>query len=310
MKTAFLGIDTSCYRTSAALYFPNGEYISERKLLFSPDGERGLRQSAAMFQHTKNLPEILEKLKSEAGPDIAVKAVGVSVSPTEESGSYMPVFLSGLSAASAAALGGNVPLYRFSHQQGHISAAEIGNGIKAPFLAFHVSGGTTELVIVDENRSCKPLFSASDLHAGQVLDRIGVLLGFSFPAGAEVDRLSLLCSEKIKVRASHKNGVPSFSGLENKCVAMLKAGESKEKTAKYAVLYVASALNIMENEAKTKLPVLYSGGVTESETLRAALSGSNHYFSGKELCGDNAVGIARLACMAYGGEITDIGKRA
>ena len=90
---AFLGIDTSNYTTSVALFNENG-VVQRKKLLPVKEGERGIRQSDAVFHHTKAYPDLLVELFKEAGnPEIC--SVGASVKPTTQDGSYMPCFLVG-----------------------------------------------------------------------------------------------------------------------------------------------------------------------------------------------------------------------
>ena len=110
-----LGIDTSNYTTSAAVL--DGEALTQQKqLLEVRPGERGLRQSDALFQHTRNLPLLFDKLPPMDG----VTAVGVSTRPRNVEGSYMPCFLAGISAATAAAKAAGCPLYTTSHQVGTV----------------------------------------------------------------------------------------------------------------------------------------------------------------------------------------------
>ena len=192
----YLGIDTSNYTTSTAVYCPEHDLVlQKKKLLPVPAGALGLRQSDAVFHHTVQLPQLLEELSAEFGGEI--RAVAVSNAPRDAEGSYMPCFLAGMSAARAIASFLKVPLYFFSHQSGHIAAALYSAGrlsyFERPFYAFHVSGGTTEALLVRPNAAQifeKELLAQSlDLKAGQAIDRVGGMLGLPFPAGAELDRL-------------------------------------------------------------------------------------------------------------------------
>lgn len=297
MKNAFLGIDTSLYRTSVALYFEDGSYLSKRRLLKTPTGELGLRQSDALFQHISTFPEIISEIDFS---EVNIKAIGVSATPTEEEKSYMPVFLAGIMVATSLSKAMNVPLYRFSHQQGHIRAAMIGQDVRPPFYAFHISGGTTQCVKVDESFKCSPVLKSSDLKAGQAIDRLGVMLGFSFPAGQMLDELSLKSEASFKIKPSVKNGNPSFSGLQNKFEKMLENGETREDTAKFVFSYIAAAVGAMCEEIGERETFVFSGGVSANTTIRKLLGGKGRFFSEKELCGDNAVGVAALACDFYG----------
>lgn len=298
MRNAFLGIDTSCYRTSAALVFDDGTYQSSRKLLETPKGSIGLRQSDALFMHTRDLPAILGGLSFDG---VNLRAVGVSVSPTEEEGSYMPVFLAGVSAASAAAMALNVPLYRFSHQMGHIRAALMDREVpEFPFLAFHISGGTTECVEVGEGFKCRRLAASLDLKAGQAIDRIGVKMGLSFPAGAELEKLALKSNRSFRIKPFMKGGCPSLSGLQNQCEKMMAEGEPDEDTARYLFCYIGTVIREMRNFFPKYETVVYSGGVSENSIIREMLAEKGSIFAPSGLSGDNAVGIAALAGDEYG----------
>ena len=192
-----LGLDTSNYTTSAAV-FDGEEGRNQGRLLEVRPGELGLRQSDALFQHVKHLPEVVEALLGEEGLG-TVQAVGASTRPRAVEGSYMPCFLAGASQGQVLSQVLGVPFYAFSHQQGHLAAAAWSAGrldlLDRPFLAWHLSGGTTELLRVEPEEDgvavrAEILGGTSDISAGQLIDRTGVLLGLPFPAGKEVEKLS------------------------------------------------------------------------------------------------------------------------
>ena len=298
----FIGVDTSNYTTSAAL-FTDGEMASSRRLLPVKPGEMGLRQSDALFHHTTALPEIFAAL-----PDMdSVAAVGVSDRPRDAEGSYMLCFLAGLCAASCTAKALGVPLYRFSHQAGHIAAALFSAGrtdlMEKTFLAFHVSGGTTECVRVTPDREralhAELLLSSLDLKAGQAVDRVGVMLGFPFPAGRFVDAEAQKSDRAFSVRVPVRDGCVSLSGLQNQCERMYRSGESAADVCRYCLLYIAAALEAMADHALQTagdLSLVFSGGVTANTLLRAELSARYEcVFASAELACDNAAGAAYLA---------------
>ncbi len=301
----FLGIDTSNYTTSFAFY--DGENIVQnKKLLPVKEGERGVRQSDAVFHHTKAYPSLLKELLEKTGNSI--EAVGVSVTPTTQSGSYMPCFLVGESVAQAICASLNVPLFRFSHQQGHIAAALFSANkkdlINAPFLAFHISGGTTDLVLCEPDGNIfktTPVASSSDLKAGQAVDRIGVKMGLSFPAGKELEILALKSNNEYKNIIKLRDGFCSLSGLENKCLKMLSEGESKEDTAKFLLSYIADAVEEMTAYALAKygnLPVVYAGGVMSNTIIRNKIESKfEAFFAETSFSCDNAAGVAYLASL-------------
>ena len=105
-------------------------------------------------------------------------------------------------------------------------------------LLFHISGGTTDLLLCDEVKHIETLGTSSDLYAGQAVDRVGVKLGFGFPAGVEVSRLAAECDETIKPRSSVRGMECSLSGLENQCNALLTAGNPEPGVSLLFVVFL------------------------------------------------------------------------
>lgn len=304
-----LGVDTSNYTTSLAVVdLEQRIAIQSKKLLPVSEGALGLRQSDAVFHHTVQLPELFVNLSNNC--DLSqVEAVGVSVTPRSESGSYMPCFLAGISAATAFASANSLVLRRFSHQQGHIAAALFSADrldlFDKQFIAFHVSGGTTESVIVrpDSENICTTELVASslDLKAGQAVDRVGVAMGLRFPAGKQLDELACQCNEKIKVKPVIKGCNCSLSGIENKCKKMLADGESKEKTARFCIEYICASLDAMTSALLEKygdMPLVFSGGVMSNSIISKKLGEKyGAVFAKPEFSCDNAVGTAVLTAI-------------
>lgn len=301
------GIDTSNYTTSAAAITSAGEVFCAKRPLSVSSGDRGLRQSDALFCHIKNLDgvmkECLNKVK-EVYPEPHILSVGVSDQPRRVEGSYMPCFLAGVSAASAAAELCGVPLFRFSHQEGHIAAAllgarELGNPLEADsFLAFHLSGGTTELLQVEKDggRFRATLLATSlDLTLGQLIDRCGVYLGLPFPAGAHLEKLALLSEKTYKIRIPVREGGINLSGFENQFLKRRDAGERREDLAKFIFDVALAAVHALLSVAGGDEPVLFSGGVSSSAILKAALSSPRFHFAPPHFSADNAIGIAYLS---------------
>src|SRR5699024_2448348 len=279
-----------------------------KRFLPVKEGQLGLRQSDALFHHTAALPGMLAGLGEEF--DLTkIGAVGVSEKPRPVQGSYMPCFLAGVSAGQAFALGRGVPLVRTTHQQGHAAAALFAAGGEALFrqkvLLFHISGGTTDLLLCDQVRRVELLGTSSDLYAGQAVDRLGVRLGFGFPAGAEVSRLAAECAEEIKLRSSVREMTCSLSGLENQCAALLDAGRSPAYVCKYCLLCVADTVVRMTRAALARypgLPVVCAGGVMGSEIIRDW--GQRRLravqFVPAQYASDNAIGGCILAAREAG----------
>lgn len=304
----FLGIDTSNYTTSVALIDDENKVIQKKRLLPVKDGERGIRQSDAVFHHTKAYPELLEELLKDVLKPIT--AIGVSVTPTTEKGSYMPCFLVGESVATSLSSALKVPLFKFSHQQGHIAAALYSANktelFNSKFIAFHVSGGTTDAVLCEaENNTLKitPVASSNDLKAGQAVDRIGVKMGLLFPCGKELEKLALKSEKIYKNKIKLYDGDCSLSGLENKCLKMLENGESKEDTAKFLLTYIADTLSEMVKNIFTEygeLPLVFAGGVMSNSIIREIITSRfQAFFAEPEFSCDNAAGIAVLTKLNF-----------
>ncbi len=306
-----VAFDTSNYTTSLAVLSRDGELIANLKRpLAVKAGERGLRQSDALFAHTVNLPEIMKEA-SEYIKDKKVVAVGVSEKPRNEEGSYMPCFLAGISAARAFSVGAGAPLFGFSHQCGHIMAAVYSSRAHAllgeSFAAFHISGGTTELVKVeplDFGFKTELIGGTLDLNAGQIIDRVGVYMGLAFPSGAELERLALTNTKKIpKFKISSNGMCVNLSGLENLAKKLYDETADKPLVGAFVFEYIASAVIYMSEAYENiygKTHFVYAGGVMCNSIIKEKLSGKfTAIFAEPSMSADNAVGVAALALRRY-----------
>lgn len=302
-----LGLDTSNYTTSVAV-FDGRTGQNEGRLLEVRPGELGLRQSDALFQHVKRLPELFARL-DEAGLLQNIDAVGASTCPRAVEGSYMPCFLAGASQGQSLAHTLGVPFFAHSHQQGHLAAAAWSAGrldlLDAPFLAWHLSGGTTELLKVEpEGTSVKAdiVGGTSDISAGQLIDRTGVLLGLQFPAGKALDALYHQGERSRPFRVRLNDLTFSLSGMENKVKGLLEAGEASANIARFTLDTVTDVVLRATREAQARwpgLPVLCSGGVASNTRLREALAGEcGSLFAQPRFSTDNAMGTAILTWRA------------
>ena len=304
-----LGLDTSNYTTSAAVFDGEGGRNQGRLLEVRP-GELGLRQSDALFQHVKHLPEVVEALLGEEGLG-TVQAVGASTRPRAVEGSYMPCFLAGASQGQVLSQVLGVPFYAFSHQQGHLAAAAWSAGrldlLDRPFLAWHLSGGTTELLRVEPEEDgvavrAEILGGTSDISAGQLIDRTGVLLGLPFPAGKEVEKLSRQAQKREYYKVKVNGLTFSLSGMENKVWQMVQRGEEPAEIAWFAqetVCRVVQACTKAAMEEYPGLPVLCSGGVASNGRLKELLrQNCGALFAQPQFSTDNAMGTAVLTWRA------------
>ncbi len=305
-----LGIDTSNYKTSVAVIDAEGNIVCDhRQLLRVKQGERGLRQSDALFQHVKNLPELIKKCFSEVDP-ARIKAVACSDKPRPVEGSYMPVFNAGIGMAESIAASLKVPCFMFSHQEGHIEAIRYGTDLaeEPRLLCYHLSGGTCEL-LQTENGIINIIGGSKDISFGQVIDRVGVRLGMAFPAGEFMDKAALEASSSSKdLKKIAADGLYfNLSGIETQ--AGRKAEQIIEEGSDYGplvreIMDKLANLLIRVTEAAVESSginnVVFTGGVASSKYISNIL---NRHFSGSDiniefgdqrLSQDNAVGIALL----------------
>ena len=305
----YIGFDTSNYTTSVA-YFDGVSGLNCSKLLPVKQGELGLRQSDAVFAHIKGLPELSGRLFSHISAD-SIRAVGVSTRPRAVDGSYMPCFMVGYTHAKMLADALHVPLFEFSHQQGHVAASLWSAGhlelMDEPHLAWHLSGGTTELLLVEpegKNVRCTRIGGTSDISAGQLIDRTGKLLELPFPSGRHLDALSQTAQgrEVFKVKCPEMEF--SLSGVQNKVETFHRNGAEPAETAAYALRCVCAAvMQATKNALKTYpgLRVVFSGGVASNSMLRRELEPLTPIFSEPQFSTDNAMGVAVLTARAMEG---------
>lgn len=304
----YLGIDTSNYTTSAAVYDSATNRIRQRRqLLPVAEGRLGLRQGDAVFLHVRQLGGLLAELMAEES--CPLRAVAASAAPRDAEGSYMPCFLVGMMAAEVAASTARLASHTFSHQAGHIAAALYSAGrcdlMKRPFLAFHLSGGTTECLHVQPDAEqilhIETVSQTLDLNAGQAVDRVGGMLGLPFPAGPALEKLAGGSGRQYTPKPAMKGKDCCLSGIENQCARMLQGGEGKADVAQYCLAYISAALTEMTARALEDypgLPLVYAGGVMANRQIRAAVQ--SHYtavFAQPELSSDNAAGTALLCAV-------------
>ncbi len=315
--SVYLGLDTSNYTTSAALFDTQSMAVTQSKrLLPVKEGELGLRQSDAVFHHVRQLPEVVSELKMLPSGGL-LSGVGVSYRPRNIEGSYMPCFLVGENVGQTVSLLNGVPLYKTSHQVGHILAAlyscnrlDLVYGSE-PFLAFHVSGGTTDCLLAvpdsDEVIKVTEISTSLDIKAGQLIDRVGLMLGLRFPCGAELEKLACTSGKKYKFSIKLKNGSCCLSGIENRCHDMLAGSENPCDIALYVLRYIEAVIHNMTAYALDKygdMPVIYVGGVMSDRLIRESLeSDFDAYFAEPAFSCDNASGAAIYAAVKDGMEL-------
>lgn len=323
-----LGLDTSNYKTSVAIV-SGGRIVADlRRFLTVKEGQRGLRQSEALFQHVQNLPELLSLLRQRY--DGRIDAVAYSTRPRAVDGSYMPCFTAGRSCAVSIGSALDVPTVGFSHQEGHVEAvlSAFAERPEGEFAACHFSGGTCELLKITQKEH-KPGDFASfealcgersfyeieitggtkDISYGQVLDRAGVAMGLPFPCGQALDNMALsaaystdmLTGIKVTDAAVHLSGFDTQ--IRNRVSALQESGEPVEPLIREAFEKISESMirMILQGMEKAETDRIYmSGGVSSSRFIRETITerlrekGIRAYFAGGDLSSDNAIGTALL----------------
>lgn len=314
----FLGIDTSAYTTSLAAVDENLQILADERMLLKVEkGKRGLRQSEALFLHIKNLPHLVARLEPVLFKQTC--ALAVSTQPRNQENSYMPVFLAGSSLAESLADFAQIPIYKVSHQEGHIMAGLQGKAellAQPKFLAVHFSGGTSDILLVENSQpgcfSVLSLSSSQDIHAGQLVDRVGVAMGLPFPAGTALEQLAwdTFNNKEAAIPVAINETGFSFSGAETRALQMLKAGSSQEQVAAAVLGVIAKTLEKMLRRYIEEFmikDVLLAGGVMANNLIAQRLRnrlehpavGARLHFAPPGLSTDNAVGTAMLAAVRY-----------
>lgn len=312
-KPCTVGFDTSNYTTSVAVASLEGSVLLNLKLpLPVKEGERGLRQSDAVYSHVKNQPQLMKVLAEFLKEnDLIPAAAAYSASPTTGEASFMPCFLCGKAFAESFAAPLGIPVYPYTHQEGHIAAATysaIGSldMMESDMLAFHVSGGTTDVLLCTpaKNRTeIDRIGGSNDLHAGQLIDRIGVMMSMPFPCGIHIERAASEYPDDIKGIKTSVSGITcNLSGGENAALKVYKESGTNA-CAKFTLTFIAKTLDKISSnlrEIHPTLPIIYAGGVMSNKYISSVLAKrENTYFASPAFSADNAAGIALLASKRF-----------
>lgn len=278
----------------------NGEIISDERIILDVNrGERGLRQSDAVFKHMKNMPLLIGKIKDKLKD---VNKVSVSETPRRAEGSYMPVFAAGTAFAEVIANSLGVPLFKTTHQEGHIAAAVLTGGIddRGKFVSVHLSGGTSEILLCEKDKkgyAAEIVGKTLDLPAGQLTDRTGVLCGIKFPCGKEMQEKA--DKTDIKLPVTVKNTDFCFSGAETVAKRMIENGAPKEEIFYAVFACIAQTLEkALKNTVKIcgTNKIVLCGGVASNTYIREYLKEKfeHIYFAEAKFSADNAAGTAYI----------------
>ena len=308
----FMGIDTSCYTTSVALMRADGRLVSQaRRILAVKAGHCGLQQHEMVFQHTRNLPELVAQVRETCTGALA--GIAVSASPRPAADSYMPAFLVGRGLARSLSAVTGAPLVEISHQENHLEAGvwSAGGPQASRFLLLHASGGTTDLLLAERAEArgrytLTPLGGSLDLHAGQFIDRVGVALGLGFPCGPALEALATQCEPgaEVQLPVSARELSVSLSGPCSAALRALQAGAEPAALAYGTEACLAETFARLLRRGAQQCDVrdvLLVGGVGCNAHIRAQVEqqlAKRHirlWVPDARYSGDNASGCAAFA---------------
>lgn len=310
----FLGIDTSCYTTSLCLVDSSYHVVADERIILSvKSGERGLSQSNMVYQHMRNLPVLFERLVPYLA-NSRICAIGVTNKPRRREDSYMPAFLAGFGYARSLAAVLHIPIYPMSHQENHLMAVlrDIGMIPEQPFYGLHLSGGTTDMlksVPDSKGLDITRIGGTSDISAGQFIDRIGVALGFPFPAGVYVDKMAQDATMHRKAgRVWCQQGELSYSGPESQAQRQIAKGNAEKATVcQWTLATIWDGLRrMMDQVLPEESQLTAAGGVMSNQYLRQQLElycvqkRIRLYLAPDGYSADNSSGVAFWAAWQEG----------
>lgn len=290
-----LGIDTSCYTSSMVVMEDDRVLFEARKLLTVKKGTVGLRQADAFFQHVHNLPVLYKSLNEQIDLS-SIQQVVVSDRPRPLEGSYMPVFTAGMRFAEVVGLSLNIPVKYLSHQENHLYACLLEHPIADAFIGVHISGGTSEILSVDENNHIEIIGETLDLSFGKLIDRMGVYMGLDFPCGKAMDGLE--SHECYPLKYALKGNDFNLSGVETKLKSFYDQDADIEKVAYTLFNYLAGLLIKVLDKVLLETGyhnIIMSGGVSANSVMRSRLQsyyGNKIKFTSIAYATDHAIGNA------------------
>ncbi|WAH36667.1 tRNA (adenosine(37)-N6)-threonylcarbamoyltransferase complex transferase subunit TsaD [Alicyclobacillus dauci] len=307
-----LGIETSCDETSAALVRDGRNLLAEvtatQMEVHAAFG--GVVPEVASRRHVTDITRVVDKVFVDAGLTLGdVDAIAVTCGP-----GLLGSLLVGVSAAKGYALASGKPLLGIHHIAGHVAAATIESDVRPPFLCLVVSGGHTELLVVDEAFRFTKLGGTRDDAAGEAFDKVGRLIGLAYPGGPKVDRLADEGNPHAYEfpRALLDDGAYdfSFSGLKsavNNELTKRRNRREEIQVADVCASFRAAVIDVLMDKTARAVEetglrqVVVAGGVAANRGLRSAMqtyqqsTGVRVVFPPLKWCTDNAAMIASAA---------------
>lgn len=310
-----LGIETSCDETAASIVKNGTEIISNvvASQIVSQKRFGGVVPEIASRHHVEQITLVIEEALTKAG---LVPSQLDAVAVTEGPG-LVGALLIGVNAAKAFAFANGLPIIGVHHIAGHIYANELMQPMEFPLLALIVSGGHTELVLMEQHGSFKLIGETRDDAAGEAYDKVARVLGLPYPGGPQIDRLAAESDAEIPFPRAWLESDSydfSFSGLKSSVINYkhnLEQRGEQVNPAHVAAGFQASVVEVLTTKALKAAKeyavkqVIAAGGVAANKGLRASLEevfkkeGISFYVPPIALCTDNAAMIAAAGSAMF-----------
>ncbi|WP_165004777.1 MULTISPECIES: tRNA (adenosine(37)-N6)-threonylcarbamoyltransferase complex transferase subunit TsaD [unclassified Enterococcus] len=308
-----LAVESSCDETSVAVVKNGTEILSNivASQINSHKRFGGVVPEVASRHHVEQITLCIEDALAEANVSVdQLSAVAVTYGP-----GLVGSLLIGISAAKAFAWANHLPLIPVNHMAGHIYAARFVKPFEFPLIALLVSGGHTELVYMAEDGSYEIIGETRDDAAGEAYDKVGRVLGLSYPSGKEIDQLAHKGKDAYhfpRAMIHEANYDFSFSGLKSAFINLVhnaqQRGEELDRND-LAASFQASVVDVLVEKtlrACKAYPVkqlVVAGGVAANQGLREGLKEAltaelpeiELIIPPLRLCGDNAAMIGAAA---------------
>ncbi|WP_019784804.1 tRNA (adenosine(37)-N6)-threonylcarbamoyltransferase complex transferase subunit TsaD, partial [Streptococcus sobrinus] len=309
-----LAIESSCDETSVALLKNESELLSNIIASQVESHKRfgGVVPEVASRHHVEVITLCIQDALSETGFEAQdLDAVAVTYGP-----GLVGALLVGMAAAKAFSWSNGLPLIPINHMAGHLMAAREAGPLTYPLLALLVSGGHTELVYVKEPGDYKIVGETRDDAVGEAYDKVGRVMGLTYPAGKEIDSLAHQGQDIYdfpRAMIKEDNLEFSFSGLKSAFINLHHNAQQKGQNLTKEDLsasFQAAILDILLTKTKKALELYHvetlvvAGGVAANQGLRERLAEEipeqiDVRIPPLRLCGDNAGMIALAAAIEF-----------
>ncbi|MFS0691046.1 tRNA (adenosine(37)-N6)-threonylcarbamoyltransferase complex transferase subunit TsaD [Sporosarcina sp. 179-K 8C2 HS] len=310
-----LGIETSCDETAASIVRNGHEIVSNvvASQIQSQQRFGGVVPEIASRHHVEQITLVIEEALAKANLAPAdLDAVAVTEGP-----GLVGALLIGINAAKAFAFANGLPVIGVHHIAGHIYANQLMQPMEFPLLALIVSGGHTELVLMEKHGSFKLIGETRDDAAGEAYDKVARVLGLPYPGGPHIDKLALESDEAVDFPRAWLESDSydfSFSGLKSAVINYKHNLEQKGGEVVPAHVAAGFQQSVVEVLTEKTLKaakeyrvkqVIAAGGVAANKGLRASLDaafeieGIPFYVPPISLCTDNAAMIAAAGTAMF-----------